>query len=116
MNLEVVVRGQQVGQVYHLMGAPLRRHDDAADLFHLRIVRWAHAVQVASNLHTTTTRSSFTHVIHLPGHNTMPRHRIMRHIAFTCQISRRFVNSYNTATQKQLRVNVKISSLLFTRV
>ena len=32
------------------MRAPLRHHHDAADLLHLRVVRWADAVQVARDL------------------------------------------------------------------
>jgi len=40
----------------HLMSTPLRWHCDAADLFHLRIVRWAHTKQVASNLTTSNDR------------------------------------------------------------
>ena len=41
---------QDVRYMHHLMCAPLWWHHYATDLFHLRIVRWTHAVQVAGNL------------------------------------------------------------------
>ena len=49
-NLEVFVCWEDVRQMDHLMGAPLRCHYYTAYLFHLWVVRWTHTVQVASNL------------------------------------------------------------------
>lgn len=42
--------GQVVGQVYGLVSAPLRRHDNTPDLLHLRVVRWAHSIKVTGDL------------------------------------------------------------------
>ena len=52
----MVMRWQEIRQMDHLVSAPLWRHYDAADLFHLWIVRWTHTVQVASNLTTPNHR------------------------------------------------------------
>ena len=47
---EVLVLRQLDGQVDRLVRSPLRRHHDAANLLHLRIVRRTDAVQVAGDL------------------------------------------------------------------
>lgn len=41
---------QLVGQVDSLVSSPLRHHNDATDLLHLRVVWWTGAIQVSSNL------------------------------------------------------------------
>ena len=41
---------QLVGQVDGLMCSPLRHHDDTPNLFHLGVVWWTGAIQVARNL------------------------------------------------------------------
>lgn len=43
---QVVMLRQVVGQVDHLVVAPLRRHHHTPDLLHLRVVRWTHAIKV----------------------------------------------------------------------
>lgn len=48
--LEVLVLRQLVWQVYSLVSAPLGRHHDTPDLLHLRVVRRAVAVEVATDL------------------------------------------------------------------
>ena len=48
--LQVLVLRQLIGQVNRLVRAPLRRHHDAADLLHLRIIRRADSVQVSGDL------------------------------------------------------------------
>lgn len=48
-----------VGKVDGLMGSPLRHHDDASNLLHLRVVWGAGAVQVASNLKPEQDMVSF---------------------------------------------------------
>ena len=50
---EVLVRGQGVGQVHGLVGAPLRRHHNATNLLDLWVVGWADAIQVAGDLQQT---------------------------------------------------------------
>lgn len=47
---EVLVAGKLVRQVDSLVRAPLWHHDDAADLLHLRVVRWTGSIQIAGNL------------------------------------------------------------------
>ena len=59
----MIVSWQDVRHMHHLMRAPLRWHHNTTNLFHLRIVRWTHSVQVASNLTTYTTCHMLTQYI-----------------------------------------------------
>lgn len=42
--------GRGVGDVHGLVGAPLRRQDQASQFFDLRVVRWADSVEEGGNL------------------------------------------------------------------
>ncbi len=53
--------GEEVGQVYRLVGPPLRDHHHTPNLLHLRIVRRTHTVQVASNLRSSGRQLSAGH-------------------------------------------------------
>ena len=48
---------QDVGQMDHLVGAPLWWHDNASDLLHLRIVCRADAIEITGNLDTSFINS-----------------------------------------------------------
>lgn len=47
---KVFMTRQLVGQVDSLVSSPLRHHNYATDLLHLRVVWWTGAIQVSSNL------------------------------------------------------------------
>ena len=49
-DLEVLVLGEEAGEVDGLVGAPLRHHHHTPDLLHLGVVRGTHPVQVARYL------------------------------------------------------------------
>lgn len=49
-HFKVFVTRQLIGQVDSLVSSPLRHHNDASDLLHLRVVWWTGAIQVSSNL------------------------------------------------------------------
>lgn len=53
---KVLMTGQLIGQVDGLVGSPLRHHNNATDLLHLRVVWWAGAIQVACNLEEPRTK------------------------------------------------------------
>jgi hypothetical protein len=48
--LKILVARKLVGEVDCLMGAPLRRHHDATNFLHLRVIGRADSIQVSSNL------------------------------------------------------------------
>lgn len=62
---EVFVTRQLVGQVDSLVCSPLRHHDDATNLLHLRVVWWTGAIQVACNLRQQKAPWAHTDALHL---------------------------------------------------
>jgi len=54
-DLKIIVSGEDVWQVDHLMSSPLGRHNNAPDLLHLRVVWGTDTKQVTGNLQKNST-------------------------------------------------------------
>ena len=75
-DLEVLMLGEEVGEVDGLVGAPLRHHHHTPNLLHLGVVRGTHPVQVARYLTKRVERKGgegrersqhYTLILNTPG-------------------------------------------------